>query len=49
VWSGLVSKLVNVTVYAGVLYATYTLFSVRISSSWVIESDVGKFLKFAKM
>ncbi|KDR11021.1 lipase maturation factor 2-like [Zootermopsis nevadensis] len=39
-WSGLVSKLVNVAVYGGVLYATYILFSVRISSSWAIESDV---------
>jgi hypothetical protein len=44
VWSSLVSKLVNIAVYGGVLYATYTLFSIRIMSSQVIESDIGKFL-----
>jgi len=44
VWSGVISNLVNVIVYGGVLYATYSLFSIRITSSQVIESDIGKFL-----
>jgi hypothetical protein len=44
VWSGVLSKLVNIIVYGAVLYATYVLFSVRITSSQVIESEIGKFL-----
>jgi len=40
VWSGVISNLVNVIVYGGVLYATYIFFSIRITSSQVIESDI---------
>jgi len=48
VWSGLISKLVNIVVYGGLLYATYIFFSIRITSSQVIESDVGKFLQLSE-
>lgn len=44
VWSGVISKLANIIVYGGVLYATYILFRIRITSSPVIESEIGKFL-----
>jgi len=42
IWSGVISKLVNILVYGAVLYATYIFFSLRITSSQVIESDIGK-------
>jgi hypothetical protein len=44
VWSGVISKLMNIIVYVGVVYATYTLFSIRRTSLQVIESDIGMFL-----
>lgn len=39
-WSGIVSKLVNLVVYAAVLYATYFFFSVRISPTQMIDTDI---------
>jgi hypothetical protein len=49
IWSGVISKLVNIIVYGGMLYATYIFFSIRITSSQVIESDIGKFLWLSEM
>jgi hypothetical protein len=40
----MISKLVNITVYTGLLNATYIFFSIRITSSQVTESDIGEFL-----
>ncbi|KAJ4439356.1 hypothetical protein ANN_07478 [Periplaneta americana] len=39
-WSGIISKLVTLIVYGAVLYASYVFFSIRISPSQIIDSDV---------
>jgi hypothetical protein len=38
----------NVLVYGGILYTTYAMFSIRVTSSH-IESDVGKYLSLSNM
>jgi hypothetical protein len=46
--SGMFIKMVNALVYGGILYTTYAMFSIRVTSSH-IESDVGKYLSLAHM